>query len=101
MEPQRFISHAVRADDHDRWHVRSLKSPAPLRDQLTVTGEDDRLRWLRRDVHRDLSAIIVGECLDENFARERVGSRRFRRYFGEFIHAFILTASRRPSVPLQ
>src|SRR5262249_46583765 len=67
---------------------RCFKKPAPLRDQLTVTGEYDRLGRIWRDVHRDLPTTVVVEPLGDKFARDRVGPRR--RCLGEFVHAFTL-----------
>ena len=62
MEPQRLIGQPVYADNHRGQQVGRLKHTAPLRDQLTVTGEHDRLGRLRWDVHPDLRATVVLEC---------------------------------------
>jgi hypothetical protein len=55
---------------------------APQRDQLTVTGEHDRLGRIRRHVHRDLSPTVVVEGLGDKLSRDRVDLRRFRDYIG-------------------
>jgi hypothetical protein len=60
---------------------RRLEEPAPLRDPLTVTGEDDHLRRIRRDVHRR-PATVACERLSDAPSRYRVGARRFQRWFG-------------------
>jgi hypothetical protein len=42
-----------------------------LGNHLTVTGEYDRLGWIRREVHSDLPTIIVVELLSNRFAHGR------------------------------
>jgi hypothetical protein len=44
----------VNTDDHRGRYGGCFKDFTPLRDELTVTGEDDGLGRVRRDVHRDL-----------------------------------------------
>ena len=85
MEPQRLVGRPVHADDHRRRYVGRLEEPAPLRDQLTVTGEDDRLGRIRRDVHRDLPTTVVLERLGDQLSRHRVSARRFRRFCGSAV----------------
>ena len=75
MEPQRLIGQAVNTDDHRGRYVGRLEDSAPLRDQLTVTGEHDCLGRICRDVHRDLPTTVVVERLGDKFAPDRVGSR--------------------------
>ena len=48
---QRLVGEPVDADDHRGRYVGRLEDLAPLRDQLTVAGEHDRLGRGRRDVH--------------------------------------------------
>ena len=79
MEPQRLIGRPVHTDDHRGRDVGCLEEPAPLRDQLTVTGEDDCLGRIRRDVHCDLPTTVVLERLGDELSRDRVGMHRFRR----------------------
>ena len=69
MEPQRLIGQAVNTDDHRGRYVGRLEDSAPLRDQLTVTGEHDCLGRICRDVHRDLPTTVVIECLGDEFSR--------------------------------
>src|SRR5215469_11241173 len=69
MEPQRLIGQAVYTDDHRGRYVGRLEDSAPLRDQLTVTGEHDCLGRICRDVHRDLSATVVIERLGDDLSR--------------------------------
>ena len=59
---------AVYTDDHRGRYVGRLEDSAPLRDQLTVTGEHDRLGRIRRDVHRDLPATVVLERLGDELS---------------------------------
>jgi hypothetical protein len=77
-----LIGQPVYTDDHRGRYVGRLKVPAPLRDQLTVTGEHDCLGRVYRDVHRDLSTTVVLERLGDELSRYRVSTRRFRRCFG-------------------
>ena len=72
LQPQGLVGDAVNADNHRRRRILRFKKPTPLRYQLTVTGEYDRLRWVVRNVHRHLSAIIVVERLGAKFARDPV-----------------------------
>src|SRR5436190_14157571 len=69
MEPQRLIGQAVNTDDHRGRYVGRLEDSAPLRDQLTVTGEHDCLGWICRDVHRDLPTTVVIERLGDDLSR--------------------------------
>src|SRR5262249_49795045 len=69
MEPSRLIGQAVYTDDHCGRYVGRLEDSAPLRDQLTVTGEHDCLGRIWRDVHRDLPATVVIKRLGDNLSR--------------------------------
>src|SRR6516225_9910137 len=69
MEPQRLIGQAVNTDDHGGRYLGRLEDSAPLRDQLTVTGEHDCLGRICRDVHRDLPATVVIERLGDDLSR--------------------------------
>ena len=40
-----------------------------MRDQLTVTGEDDCLGRISRDIHRDPPTTVVIECLGDDLSR--------------------------------
>jgi hypothetical protein len=46
----------------------------PPRDQLTVTGEHNRLRRIRRDIHRDLPPAVVLERLRDELTRKSPAS---------------------------
>jgi hypothetical protein len=69
MEPQRLIGQAVNTDDHRGRYAGRLEDSAPLRDQLTVTGEHDCLGRICRDVHRDLPTTVVIERLRDDLSR--------------------------------
>src|SRR5580700_6700626 len=69
MEPQRLIGPAVNTDDHRGRYVGRLEDSAPLRDQLTVTGEHDCLGRICRDVHGDLPATVVIERPGHDLSR--------------------------------
>jgi hypothetical protein len=69
MEPQRLIGQAVNTDDHRGRYAGRLEDATPLRDQLTVTGEHDRLGRICRDVYRDLPATVVVERLGDDLSR--------------------------------
>jgi len=53
---------------------------------LTVTGEDDRLGLVWRDVHRDLSTNVVIERFGDKFTSDRVGRQAFRGWLGGLGH---------------
>src|SRR5580693_6472570 len=57
-------------DDHCRRYVGLLQQPAPLRDPLTITGEDDCFGWVWWNVHRDLPSTVVLERLGGNLSRD-------------------------------
>src|SRR5215471_1571040 len=69
MEPQRLVGQAVNTDDHRGRYAGRLEDFAPLRDQLTVTGEHDCFGRICRDVHRDLPATVVIERLGDELPR--------------------------------
>jgi hypothetical protein len=77
-----LIVRAVGTDDHRGRYVGRLEVPAPLRDLLTVTGEHDCLRRIRRHVHRDLPAAVVLERLGDELSRYPISTSWFRRRFG-------------------
>ena len=68
MEPQRLIGQPMYTDDHCGRYVGRLEQPAPLRDSLTVTGEDDCFGRIRRNVHRDLPSTVVLEHLSDELS---------------------------------
>jgi hypothetical protein len=76
MQPQRLIGEPMDTDDHCRGYVSPLNGFAPLRDQLTVPSEHDRLGRSRRNIHRDLPATVVS---DESLGDELTRDRRQRR----------------------
>src|SRR5580704_2020667 len=78
MEPQRLIGQSMDTDDHGGRYVGLLEQPAPLRDSLTVAGEDDCFRRLRWNVYRDLPSTVVRERLSDKLSRNRVGGLRGR-----------------------
>src|ERR1700689_5963062 len=73
MEPQRLIGQRMYTDDHCGRYVGVLEQPAPLRDSLTVTGEDDCLGRVRWNVHRDLPSTVVLEHLGDKLSRDCAG----------------------------
>src|SRR5579863_3497720 len=73
MKPQRLIGQPMYTDDHCGRYVGLLEQPAPLRDSLTVTGEDDCFGLVRWNVHRDLPSTVVLEHLDNKLSRGLAG----------------------------
>src|SRR6202050_5249432 len=73
MEPQRLIGQPMYTDDHCGWYVGLLEQPAPLRDSLTVTGEDDCFGRVRWNVNRDLPSTVVLEPLGDKLSRDCAG----------------------------
>src|SRR5580698_1577152 len=73
MEPQRLIGQAMHTDDHCGRYVGLLEQPAPLRDSLTVAGEDDCFGPVRRNIHRDLPSTVVVEHLGDKLSRHCLG----------------------------
>src|SRR5580704_4779716 len=73
MEPQRLIGQTMYTDDHCGRYVGLLEQPAPLRDSLTVTGEDDCFRQVRWNVHRDLPSTVVLEPLSDKLSGDCAG----------------------------
>ena len=59
MEPQRVVGQPMYTDDHCGRYVGLIEQPAPLRDSLTVTGEDDCFGRVRWNVHRDRPSTVV------------------------------------------
>ena len=82
MEPRHLISQPVNTDDHCGRDIGRLEKPAPPRDPLTVSGEDDSLCRFRWDIDRHLSATVVSKRLGDQFSRYWVGIRWFRRRVG-------------------
>src|SRR5919199_1051443 len=70
MDPQRLIIRAMCTDDHRGRYVGRLEKASPRRDQLAVTGKDDRLgrRW--REVRRDLPSAVVFKPLGDELSRD-------------------------------
>src|SRR6516225_2825343 len=64
-QPQRLTGHAMCTDNHRDRHARSLEASSPLRDQLAITGEHDRLWRLRWNVRGYLPATVVLERLGD------------------------------------
>src|SRR5580658_3183238 len=60
-------------DDHRGRHVGLIEYPAPLRDSLTVTGEDNRFGRIRWNVHRDLPSTLVREHLGDQLSGDGAG----------------------------
>jgi len=83
MEPQRFIGQAVNTDDHRGRYVGRLEDSAPLRDQLTITGElIDELKARLAGFKVPKSVYIVDELprnamgkVQKNVLRERYSPR--------------------------
>src|SRR5258707_13778407 len=74
MEPQRLIRQAMYTDDHGGRYVGPLKQPAPLRDLLTVAGEDDCFRRPRWNVYRDMPSTVELERLSDKLSRACAGA---------------------------
>src|SRR5580700_9538982 len=70
MEPQRLIGQPMYTDDHCGRCVGLLEQPSPLRDSLTVTGEDECFGRVRWNVHRDLPSTVVLEHLGDKLSRD-------------------------------
>jgi hypothetical protein len=73
MEPQRLIGEPMYTDDHCGRYVGLLEQPAPLRDSLTVAGEDDCFGRVRWNVYRDLPSTVVLERLSDKPSRTCAG----------------------------
>src|SRR5579863_5865833 len=73
MKPQRLIGQPMYTDDHCGRYVGLLEQPAPLRDSLTVSGEDDCFGRVRWNVHCDLSSTVVLEHLGDKLSGDCVG----------------------------
>src|ERR1700683_5235425 len=74
MEPQHLIGQPMYADNHCGRYVGLLEQPAPLRDSLTVTGEDDCFGPVRGNVHRDLPPTVALERLGDKLSRDYAGA---------------------------
>src|ERR1700733_5513798 len=70
MEPQRLIGQPMYTDDHCGRHVGLLEQPAPLRDSLTVAGEDDGFGRVGWNIYRDLPSTVVFERLSDKLSRD-------------------------------
>jgi len=73
MEPQRLIGSSMYTDDHGGRDGGLLQQPAPLRDSLTVAGEDDCFGRVRWNVHRDLPSTVVLERFRDKLSRDCAG----------------------------
>lgn len=67
-EPQSFVGEPVNADDHCRGHVQRCETRAPLRDQLSITGEYDCLRRARWNINGDPTPTVVVERLGDQIS---------------------------------
>src|SRR6516225_8881529 len=73
MEPQHIIGQPMYTDDHRGRYAGLLEQLAPLRDALTVTGEDDCFGRVRWSVHRDLPSTVILEHLGDKLSRDCAG----------------------------
>src|SRR5579871_2314024 len=73
MEPRHLIGQPVYTDDHSGRHAGLFQQPAPLRDSLTIGGEDDGLRRVRWKVHRNLPSTAVLEHPGNKLSRACAG----------------------------
>src|ERR1700691_5975124 len=73
MEPLRLFGQTMYTHDHCRPCVCIFEQPAPLRDSLTVAGEDDCFGRVRWNVYRDLPSTVVLERLSDKLARDCAG----------------------------
>src|SRR5689334_14058484 len=73
MEPQRLIGQPMCTNDQCGRYAGLLEQPAPLRDALTVTAEDDCFGRVRWNVHRDLPSTVVLEHLCDKLSRDCAG----------------------------
>src|ERR1700691_143634 len=78
MEPPRLVGQPMYTDDHCGRYVGLLERPAPLRNSLTVAGEDDSFGWVRWNVYRDLPSTVVLERLSDKLSRDCTGGHRGR-----------------------
>ena len=70
----------MHADDHRGRDVSLLERSAPLRDQLTVTGEHHRLGRIPRHVHRDLPTTVVLERFGDQLSNKTPVAHRGTQY---------------------
>src|ERR1700733_10271778 len=73
MESQRLIVQPMYTDDQCGRYVGLFEQHAPLRDFLTVAGEDDCFGRVRWNVHRDLTSTVVLEVLSDKLPRDCAG----------------------------
>src|ERR1700733_12985442 len=79
MKPQRLIGQPVYTDDHCGRYVGLLEQPPPLRDSLTVAGEDDCFGRVRWNVYRDLPSAVVLERPSDKLSQDYAGGPGRRR----------------------
>src|ERR1700723_1656564 len=78
MEPEGLIGQPVYTAVHCGRDVGLFEQPAPLRDSLTVAGEDNCFGRDRWNVYGDLPSTVVVERLSDKFSRDcadRLGGR--------------------------
>src|ERR1700733_4213435 len=94
MEPQRLIGQSVYTDDHCGRDVGLFEQAAPLRDSLTVAGEDNCFGRVGWNVYGDLPSTVVLERLSGKFSRDcadGLGGRSVRlAYFAVDVIACLL-----------
>src|SRR6202041_1100492 len=73
MESQRLSVQPMYTDDQCGRYVGLFEQHAPLRDFLTVAGEDDCFGRVRWNVYRDLPSTVVLERLSDKLSRDCVG----------------------------
>jgi hypothetical protein len=73
MESQRLIVQPMYTDDHCGRYGGLRKQLTPLRDFLTVAGEDDCFGPIRWNVYRDLPSTVVLEGLSDKLSRDCAG----------------------------
>lgn len=89
MEPRRLIGQPMYTDDHRRPYAGPLEQSAPLRNSLTVTGEDDRFGRARRNIYGDLPSTTVLERLTDKPSQECArGTRRSVRFTFRAVHSY-------------
>ena len=73
MESQRLIGQPMYPDNHCGEYAGLLEQSAPLRDSLTVAGENDCLGRVWWNAYRDLSPPVVLERIIDKLSRDCAG----------------------------
>src|ERR1700735_475161 len=73
MEPLHLIGQPMYTDDHCGRYAGVFEQPAPLRNSLTIAGEDDCFGRVRRNIDRDLPSTVVVERLGDKLSRDCAG----------------------------